>query len=99
VRLATGAGRSRIVRQLLTETLLLFIVGGTAGLLVARLMTSLLVLALPTLLSGLLFGVSPLDPVSFGVAIAVFGGTALAACYVPVRRATRIDAVEALRYE
>jgi predicted permease len=49
VRLAIGAGRSRLVRQLLTETVLLFGLGGTAGLLLARSMTSVLVSRLQTL--------------------------------------------------
>ena len=49
LRLAIGAGRARLVRQLLTETVLLFVLGGTAGLLLARAMTSVLVSRLPTL--------------------------------------------------
>jgi putative ABC transport system permease protein len=49
LRLAIGAGRSRLVRQLLTETLLLFVAGGIAGLLLARGMTSVLVSRLPML--------------------------------------------------
>ena len=49
LRLAIGAGRARLIRQLLTETLLLFGLGGTAGLLLAHGMTSVLVSRLPTL--------------------------------------------------
>jgi predicted permease len=49
VRLAIGAGRTRLIRQLITETMLLFTLGGSAGLLLARGLTSLLVSRLPTL--------------------------------------------------
>jgi len=51
------------------------------------------------LLQRLLFGVPPLDPVTFGGATVLFAVIGLAACYVPARRATRIDATEALRHE
>jgi ABC-type antimicrobial peptide transport system permease subunit len=50
-------------------------------------------------LSGFLFGVSPLDPTSLGLAALALGAVALAAAYLPALRATRVDPSEALRGE
>jgi ABC-type antimicrobial peptide transport system permease subunit len=51
------------------------------------------------LLGNLLFGVPPLDPATFSTAAVLFAVIGLVACYVPTRRALRVNAVEALRYE
>ena len=50
-------------------------------------------------LEGMLFGITPLDPMTFGIVSVVFGLVALFASYVPARRATRIDPLTALRVE
>jgi len=50
-------------------------------------------------ISGLLFGVEPTDPLTFSVVSACLLAAAFLACYLPARRATKVDPLEALRYE
>lgn len=91
IRLAMGAQRSDVIRLVLRQGLSLEIAGAAIGLLLAAAGSRLLV--------RLLFGVPPLDPLTFGGAAALFVVIGVAACSVPLRRATRISAVEALRHE
>ena len=69
----------------------LIAIGVVAGVLVT--------FAATRVISSQLFGVSSVDPVTFGGVIAVIAVTGLAACYFPARRATRVDPMVALRYE
>jgi ABC-type antimicrobial peptide transport system permease subunit len=69
----------------------LALMGAVAGVLIA--------LALGRFVSGLLFGVSGKDPLTFGAVALLLSGVAALACYFPARRATCVDPIVALRYE
>jgi putative ABC transport system permease protein len=91
IRMALGARRRDVLKLVLHEGLSLTLVGIGAGLLTA--------FALTRFLGTLLYGVSATDPLDFtGVAV-LFALVALAACYMPARRAMRIEPLVALRYE
>jgi ABC-type antimicrobial peptide transport system permease subunit len=91
IRLSLGASGTRVVGMVLRQGMLLVGIGGGIGLLLGA--------AVGKLLSGPRFGVPPADAALFAGAAALFALVGLAACYVPARRATRIGAMEALRYE
>jgi predicted permease len=91
IRLALGAQRVDILGLILRQGMVLVAIGSVAGLLFAA--------AASRALTRLLFGVPPLDPITFGGAAALFALVGLSACYVPARRALRINPVEALRNE
>jgi ABC-type antimicrobial peptide transport system permease subunit len=91
IRMTLGAQRPDVVRMVLRQGMSLVAFGAGIGLLLAALAGRVL--------ARLLFGLPPLDPVTFGGATLLFAIIGLAACYVPIRRATRISPVEALRYE
>ena len=91
IRMALGSDRSGLFRLILKQGLKPVAIGILTGWGMS--------LALQGVLSGLLFGVSPNDPKTFlGVGIILFI-TATLACYIPARRAAKIDPMEALRYE
>ena len=91
IRVALGAQRGDVVRMVLRQGMRLAAVGVAIGLVLAA--------AGSRLLATLLFGVPPIDPVTFIGSTLLFVAIGLAACLVPARRATRINAMEALRYE
>jgi predicted permease len=91
IRLALGAERQNILRMLLRYGLGLAITGAGVGLACALLLSNLM--------AGALYGIRPMDPMTFGTAIVVFIGVALLACYLPARRAMKVDPMVALRCE
>jgi putative ABC transport system permease protein len=91
VRVAMGAQRSSILAMTIREGMQLTFVGAAIGLGGALLLTRLM--------AGLLYGVTARDPLTFVAVIAVMSLVSLAACYLPARRATRVDPLVALRYE
>ena len=96
VRTAIGAGRGRVVRQLLTETTLLFALGGIAGLLLARALTSLLVSLLPAFPLPVNVSV-PLDGRVVAFSLGVSFVAALLCGLVPALHASKSDVVSALK--
>jgi len=91
LRMALGAQRGNVLRLVIGEGMVQVFIGIAAGLAAA--------VALTRLMSSLLFGVSATDPATLVVITLLLASVALLACYLPARRATKVDPLEALRYE
>jgi putative ABC transport system permease protein len=91
IRMALGAKRGEVLQLVVGEAMRPALLGAVLGLGAA--------LVLTRLLAGLLFSVKPSDPVTLALVFLVLLVVALLACYLPARRASRVDPVIALRYE
>jgi putative ABC transport system permease protein len=91
IRIALGALRGNVVWMMLRETLTVGVIGVVAGLPLAY--------ALTRVLGSLLYGLTPNSPVVLGGTLLVLLGVTLLAAYIPARRASKVDALVALRYE
>jgi putative ABC transport system permease protein len=91
VRMSLGAGRREVLRVVIGRAATLALMGVAAGLVMA--------VGLTRLLSGLLFGVHPNDPATFGGVALMVSVVSILASYIPARRAMGVDPTVALRHE
>jgi predicted permease len=91
VRVALGAGSGEVLRMILRQGLRTIFIGVAIGIAGS--------LALTRTVESLLFGVTATDPLTFGGVTLLLVGAALLACFIPARRATKVDPMVALRYE
>jgi predicted permease len=91
VRLALGAQKRNVLSLVIRQGITLTVIGCVFGVILA--------VTLTRVVSSLLYGVTATDPLTFILSTVLFGGVALVSCWLPARRAAKINPVEALRYE
>ena len=91
VRVALGASRRDVLRMVLGQGLKITLIGVGIGVAAA--------VGFTRLITTLIYGVGASDPLTFGAVAILLSGVALFACYIPARRAMRVDPIVALRYE
>jgi ABC-type antimicrobial peptide transport system permease subunit len=91
LRMALGAQRHSVLFMVIRRGMMLVLLGCGFGVILA--------IALTRIVSGLLYGVTPTDPLTFILTILLLGAVAFVSCWIPARRAAKVDPMEALRYE
>jgi predicted permease len=94
IRMALGADRRKVLQMIMKQGMALALIGIAFGLSGAYVLTKYL-----ESLTSMLFGVRPADPLTFGAAATLLTFVAIVACFIPARRATKVDPLVALRYE
>jgi predicted permease len=97
IRMALGADRGSVLRMIVKQGMILVLIGVVLGLVSAYVLTKYLESWIS--LSKMLFGVKVTDPLTYGAIAVLLTVVALIACYIPARRATKVDPLVALRYE
>ncbi|HEX5604605.1 MAG TPA: FtsX-like permease family protein, partial [Pyrinomonadaceae bacterium] len=97
IRMALGADRGNVLRMIVKQGMILVLIGVVLGVVGAYILTKYLESWIS--LSKMLFGVKVTDPLTYGVIAVLLTFVALIACYIPARRATKVDPLVALRYE
>jgi predicted permease len=94
IRMALGANQSSVMKMILRQGMTLTLIGVALGLGAAYVLTKYL-----ESLTEMLYGVKPRDPLTYGAIAVLLTMVALVACFIPARRATKVDPMAALRYE
>jgi predicted permease len=97
IRMALGADRANVLRMIVRQGMTLALIGVVLGLVAAYVLTKYIESWIK--LSTMMFGVKVSDPLTYGVIAVLLTVVALIACYIPARRATKVDPLVALRYE